>query len=290
MIKKMIIPDDTSINDDLIICDRDMIIGSYTRIDHGLTGENIFIGDMVDIRGEVSAYNDLRVGYFSILSGNVSIGGDVYLADRTKITGKLFLDGNLNIGDDVRIDGGFESKGWIIIRDPIPFILFIFLYLSVLLRIGRKNDNIDLILSSNLDKDTDDINELNSLYSTDKESSKDISEESSVIIDDRLKLDIFLCPESTYIGDKSLIVDTPLEIGERCIIRCNIDADSVVVKKGSVIDGDIVSHKDIIIEEDSEVRGDLKASGKVMINKNATILGRIKAKEIFIDSGFADQE
>jgi len=285
MIKKMIIPDDTSINDDVVTCGKDMIIGSYSRIDYGLIGKNIFLGDMVDIKGDIRTYDDLRVGYFSIVSGDAFVDGDAYLADKIKINGKLVLDGNLNIGDDVRIDGGFESKGWIIIRDSMPFILFIFLYLSVLLRIGRRNDNVDLVLNSNLDKNTNNIKELSSLYSTNAEDSIDILGKSSVNQDERLKIDIFLCPDSTYIGDKNLVVDTPLEIGERCSIGCSIDAHGVIVKKGSVIDGDIVSHNDIIIEEDSEVRGDLKASGKVAINKNTTVHGKIKAKEIFINPG-----
>lgn len=284
MIKKMIIPDDTSIEDDVITCGNDMIIGSYSEIDLGLIGENIFIGDMVDIKGGIRAYNDLRVGYFSILSGDAYIGGDVYLADRTKINGKLVLDGNLNIGDDVRIDGGFESKGWIIIRDPIPFILFIFLYLSVLLRIGRKNDSISLVLNSTLDKSKSDVAESSSIYYSDDTIHKeDLEDVASITIDDGSRLDIFLCPESTYIGDRKMIVDTPLDIGERCIVRCSIDAYDILIEKGSIIDGDLVSRKDIFIGEDSEVRGNIRASGKVTVDKNATILGRIKAKEIFIN-------
>lgn len=284
MIKKMIIPDDTSIEDDVITCGNDMIIGSYSEIDLGLIGENIFIGDMVDIKGGIRAYNDLRVGYFSILSGDAYIGGDVYLADRTKINGKLVLDGNLNIGDDVRIDGGFESKGWIIIRDPIPFILFIFLYLSVLLRIGRKNDSINLVLNSTLDESKSDVAESSSIYYSDDTIHKeDLEDVASITIDDGSRLDIFLCPESTYIGDRKMIVDTPLDIGERCIVRCSIDAYDILIEKGSIIDGDLVSRKDIFIGEDSEVRGNIKASGKVTVDKNATILGRIKAKEIFIN-------
>jgi len=284
MIKKMIIPDDTSIEDDVITCGNDMIIGSYSEIDLGLIGENIFIGDMVDIKGGIRAYNDLRVGYFSILSGDAYIGGDVYLADRTKINGKLVLDGNLNIGDDVRIDGGFESKGWIIIRDPIPFILFIFLYLSVLLRIGRKNDSINLVLNSTLDESKSDVAESSSIYYSDDTIHKeDFEDVASITIDDGSRLDIFLCPESTYIGDRKMIVDTPLDIGERCIVRCSIDAYDILIEKGSIIDGDLVSRKDIFIGEDSEVRGNIRASGKVTVDKNATILGRIKAKEIFIN-------
>lgn len=284
MIKKMIIPDDTSIEDDVITCGNDMIIGSYSEIDLGLIGENIFIGDMVDIKGGIRAYNDLRVGYFSILSGDAYIGGDVYLADRTKINGKLVLDGNLNIGDDVRIDGGFESKGWIIIRDPIPFILFIFLYLSVLLRIGRKNDSINLVLNSTLDESKSDVAESSSIYYSDDTIHKeDFEDVASITIDDGSRLNIFLCPESTYIGDRKMIVDTPLDIGERCIVRCSIDAYDILIEKGSIIDGDLVSRKDIFIGEDSEVRGNIKASGKVTVDKNATILGRIKAKEIFIN-------
>lgn len=284
MIKKMIIPDDTSIEDDVITCGNDMIIGSYSEIDLGLIGENIFIGDMVDIKGGIRAYNDLRVGYFSILSGDAYIGGDVYLADRTKINGKLVLDGNLNIGDDVRIDGGFESKGWIIIRDPIPFILFIFLYLSVLLRIGRKNDSINLVLNSTLDESKSDVAESSSIYYSDDTIHKeDLEDVASITIDDGSRLDIFLCPESTYIGDRKMIVDTPLDIGERCIVRCSIDAYDILIEKGSIIDGDLVSRKDIFIGEDSEVRGNIRASGKVTVDKNATILGRIKAKEIFIN-------
>jgi Predicted acyltransferase len=120
MFKRMILPDKTKMGDGSIVCEGDILIGNYSKIGYGLIGENVFVGERTDIEGEIEARKDLRVGAFSTVNGDVYVEGDAYLAERVKICGKLILLGNLDIGDDVKIDGGFESKGWIVIRNLPP--------------------------------------------------------------------------------------------------------------------------------------------------------------------------
>jgi len=45
------------------------------------------------------------------------------------IKGKLHAAGSLDVGNNVKIDGGYDVKGWIIVRNPLPILRFIFFYM-----------------------------------------------------------------------------------------------------------------------------------------------------------------
>ena len=252
MFKKMILPDKTRMGDGNIVCKGDILIGNYSEIGYGLIGENVFVGERTDIEGEIEARKDLRVGAFSTVNGDVYAEGDVYLAERVKICGKLILLGNLDIGDDVKIDGGFESRGWIVIRNPPPIVVFIILYLMTLLKLGR-GEEFEKILD-------------------------ELSEDDA---GDTLKR-IFICPASTFMDAQKLSVKTPIEIGEACNIIGSIKADDIKIKKETTILGGIESNNDVEIAKNSEIHGDVHARGRVTLDRDVSILGKIRAKEIVI--------
>jgi len=72
------------------------------------------------------------------------VGEDAYLGERVTVTGRLMVSGDLDIGDDVTIEEGFEANGWIVIRNPVPTLVFYFIVLSQLLRLGETDaaDNL----------------------------------------------------------------------------------------------------------------------------------------------------
>jgi len=94
-------------------------VGERTTIDGDLLGEEIRLDAWCSVTGSVTSKQDAYIGEF------VSIGG------------KLTVYGDLEIGRNVRIKNGFEAKGLITIQDPMPALFFIFLYLMILLRLGR---------------------------------------------------------------------------------------------------------------------------------------------------------
>jgi len=55
------------------------------------------------------------------------VGEDAYLGERVTVTGRLMVSGDLDIGDDVTIEEGFEANGWIVIRNPVPTLVFYFI-------------------------------------------------------------------------------------------------------------------------------------------------------------------
>ena len=56
----------------------------------------------------------------------------------------------------IEIDNGFEAKGWINIRSPIPVVIYIFIYLLQLLKMGH-SEEIDRILEEIEDNERDTI-------------------------------------------------------------------------------------------------------------------------------------
>ena len=56
------------------------------------------------------------------------------------IDGKLIVAGDLDVGKEVKIKGGFEAKGWIVVRNPFPVIIFIFLYIREMMRLGKDEE------------------------------------------------------------------------------------------------------------------------------------------------------
>ena len=62
---------------------------------------------------------------------------NAYLGEFVTIDGKLIVEGDLDVGKEVKIKGGFEAKGWIVVRNPVPVIIFLFLYIREMMRLGK---------------------------------------------------------------------------------------------------------------------------------------------------------
>ena len=144
--KTLVIPDNTKFEEKTIVTKGDVVIGDRCLIQFGIkTDGRIFVGEHVIIDGGLDSTKDIRVDIFSSIGGDVKCGGNVYFGEKVKIKGKLSLDGDLDVGDSVEIDKGFEAKGWINIRSPIPVVIYVFIYLLQLLKMGH-SEEIDRIL------------------------------------------------------------------------------------------------------------------------------------------------
>jgi len=254
--KTLIVPDKTKFEERTIITKGDVVIGDQCLLQFGIkTDGRIFVGEHVIIDGDLKATKDIRVDIFSNIGGDVECGENVYLGEKVKVKGKLSLKGDLDVGDSVEIDKGFEAKGWINIRSPIPVVIYIFIYLTQLLKMGH-SEEIDRLLQEMEENDGDVI---------------PISET------------FLFIPNGSIIGVQKSKVDFNLRVGKKSCILGNYDVKgNVFVGEGSAMHGTLKSTADVFCGNDVVIQGNIDAHGDVRIEDKVTVAGNISAGKIFL--------
>ncbi|MBN2734931.1 MAG: polymer-forming cytoskeletal protein [Methanomicrobiaceae archaeon] len=247
------IPEGTELQEHTLKTGSIIIIGDRCRIDYGLSGDEVIVSEFCQIKGNICAGGDLRIDNWSEITGDVTTDGDAYLGEGVKINGRLVVLGDLDLGDNVHIDGGFEAKGWISIRNPMPVIAYIMLYLITLL---------------GLEKEEDIENFFQKFFSDD---------------DEEKPLPLIIPPNST-LNMEVFSVPGTMRIGPDCRLHGNIRAQSANVEKNNTIFGSLGAEKDIKICENTTIHGALNSgSGNIEIEKNAHILGDVRCQELLLD-------
>ena len=252
----LIVPDNTKFDECNIITKGDVVIGNRCLLQFGIkTDGRIFIGEHVKIEGNLVANGDIRVDIFSSITGNVRSERNIYLGEKVNVKGKLSLKGDLDVGDSVVINEGFEARGWINIRSPIPVVIYIFIYLLQLLKMGH-SEEIENIL-----KELEENNENKIAIS-----------------------EIFLfIPDNTTIGMLKSKVDNNLNIGKKSILRGNFDVKgNVTIESDSVVHGSIVSTGDFYCGKNTAVNGNIVSNNNVKIEEKSSIAGNISGNKIFL--------
>ncbi|WP_456369609.1 acyltransferase [Geoglobus sp.] len=139
MLESLIIPEGTKFDETMIVHEGDVIIGNHSTVGFGIRAKKIIIGDKAVIEGDVIG-EEVRIDSWARIKGNVTCFGDTYIGEFTAIDGKLTVHGDLEIGRNVRIERGFEATGLITIQNPLPVIMFLFIYIMELLRLGRLDE------------------------------------------------------------------------------------------------------------------------------------------------------
>lgn len=252
----LVIPDNTIFHDSYIETTGDVIIGDRCLVQFGIkTDGRIFIGEHAIIDGDLEATSDIRIDIFSRIGGKVQSNGNVYLGEKVNVDGKLSVTGDLDVGDSVEIKDGFEAKGWINIRSPIPMIIYIFIYLTQLLKMGH-SEEIERILKELEDTD---------------EASIPISE-------------IFLfIPNNAIVGLKKIKTDGHTRIGKKARILGNITGKgSILVGDETVVLGCLFADDEIYLGKNIKLEGSLQAQKTIRIDEHTEIHGNIKAQKIFL--------
>jgi len=252
----LVIPDKTKFDEHTIITKGDVIIGDCCLLQFGVkTDGRIFVGEHVIVDGDLEATKDIRADVFSRIGGNVKSGGNVYLGEKVKLGGKLSLKGDLDVADSVEMDEGFEAKGWINIRSPIPVVIYLFIYLAQLLKMGH-SEEIERLLEEMEENDGGTI---------------PISE-------------IFLfIPNNSIIGVQKSKVDCNLRVGRKSHLIGNYDVKgNVSVEDDSVIYGTLKSTEDVFCGKNTDVQGNIDAKGDVRVDENAHIAGNISGGKIYL--------
>ena len=254
--KTLVIPDGTKFEEKTIVTKGDVVIGDRCLVQFGVkTDGRIFVGEHVIIDGNLDASNDVRVDIFSNIGGDVSSGGNVYFGEKVKVNGKLSLNGDLDVGDSVEIDQGFEAKGWINIRSPIPVVIYIFIYLLQLLKMGH-SEEIDRILSEIEENEGDTI---------------PISET------------FLFFPNNSIVGVQKSKVDHNLRVGKKSRLLGNYDIKgNAFLEDGSIIHGTLKATGDVYCGKKTTIQGNIDSNGDVRIEDKAHIKGNISGGKIYL--------
>ncbi|HEY9245877.1 MAG TPA: acyltransferase, partial [Candidatus Methanoperedens sp.] len=101
--------------------DGDILVGNYSELGFGLIGKTVVAGEHVRINGNIFSEADVRVDMWSEITGEVRAKADAYLGEFVKITGKLLAE-NLDVGNNVVITEGYDIRGWLVVRKPLPIV------------------------------------------------------------------------------------------------------------------------------------------------------------------------
>jgi predicted acyltransferase (DUF342 family) len=262
-LEALAIPDGTHVKERDLVTDGDVLVGGQSVVELGVRGGSVLAGERVTFGGDIEADGDCRLDMWCEVDGNVLVGSDAYLGERVHITGQLIVSGDLDIGDDVDIERGFEANGWIVIRNPMPTIVFLFVYLSHLLHIGEE------------------------------EAAEEVAAEA---FDDR-DAEPATIPRGSRVSDDAWRVSTPASIGDDCRLHGNIRAAEIEVGRntevfgslrskgpirignGTVVHGDVTTRGgDVTIEPGVHVRGDISCD-RCELSEIADVDGTIRARE-----------
>jgi predicted acyltransferase (DUF342 family) len=244
-----LLPDGTELQEHSIKTDRNIVIGEFCQIDYGLRGADIYVGESSKIREYVWANGDARIGNWCVIGSDVIAKGDAYIGEGVQINGKLAVNGALDIGEKVEIKEGFEAKGNIEVRNPMPVFMFIVIYLMTLLHIESEKE---------LDRILDD------LFSEEEEK----------------PLIPLMIPARSKLNMKLFSVPSTMKIGKGCRLHGNIRAGSIEVLQDTVIFGSLRARNRISITGGVTVHGNVESASTVYVKKGAHILGDVIARSI----------
>ncbi len=234
-----------------IVVRGDVIVGNYAELAYGLIADTVVAGEHAKINGNILSEGDLRIDMWSEITGDVRTKTDAYLGEFVNINGKLFATGNLDVGNNVKISGGYDVKGWIVVRNPLPVMMFIFFYLMALLRFGNQEE---------VEKALDEL----------------FSEEPS-------NNNLLSIPNRTKIDLETIKTSSRAFIGSHCRLLGNIRARSMSMGNHDTLFGSIRTTGDITIGRGCTVHGNIiSTKGTVDIGRNCNILGKITAAEILV--------
>ena len=251
---ELVIPDETTVEEHDLVTEGDVVVGGRGTVEFGVRGRNVLAGEGTSFGGDIEAEADCRLDMWSEVAGNVLVGRDAYLGERVHVDGELKVAGDLDIGDDVEIEEGFEANGWIVIRNPMPTIVFLYVYLTQLLRLGEE-DAAERILEEFVDEDEP-------------------------------ERDPLVVPRNGTVSDDAWLVSTPARIGDDCRLHGNVRAEEITVGEDNNVFGSLRAREDVVIGSGTRIHGDVTTrSGTVAIADGARVLGDVSCEHLELEDG-----
>jgi len=271
MLEKLAIPPNTRFEERNIVASGDVIIGPNSKLSYGIIAKKIIVGERTTIDGDLLG-EEIRLDAWCNVTGSITSKQDAYIGEFASIGGKLTVYGDLEIGRNVRIKNGFEAKGLITIQDPMPALFFIFLYLVILLRLGRLEE-AEKLLEEVEEFDTPLVIPEKSQVSIDRIwTSKDAEIVGSRVLGNIKARDVY-AEDSEIFGSvrgRDIVVSNCRVHGAiegRVVYLVNssevfgyIRADRVYMEDGCSVEGGIVGREGVWIKEKVEIPGREKVS------------------------------
>lgn len=245
------LPDGTELQEHTLKTGNTIIVGDRCTIDYGLKGKDVVVCEFCILNGSIVAEGDVRIDNWCEVNGDVVAAADAYLGEGVKIHGKLIVQGDLDIGDNVQIDRGFEAKGWISIRNPMPVIAYLILYVMTLLKIDNP-DGIDDALTEIFGADDEDETPL-------------------------------LIPPGSTLDMEVFSVPTMMTVGKGCRLHGNIRAASIGMGRDNTVFGSLRAAGLIRIEGGTQVHGNVEGGDDVTVSAGVHILGNVTGKTLALD-------
>ncbi len=253
-LEELVIPSGTEAKEVALETAGDVLIGARSTVEFGVRGRNVLAGENTEFGGEIEAEGDCRLDMWCSVADNVLVGQDAYIGERVHIGGQLKVAGDLDIGDDVDIEEGFEANGWIVIRNPMPTIVLLVMYLKHLLAAGDE-DTAQRFISQLVDE-----------------------------AEDETPADPLVIPRNATVGDEAWRVSTPATIGDDCRLHGNVRAESIEVGTDCNIFGSLRARGDVTIGKGTRIHGDLTTrGGDVRIEPNGRVLGDISCQNLTLE-------
>jgi predicted acyltransferase (DUF342 family) len=250
---ELVIPDGTTAEEHDLAVDGDVILGGQTTVGFGIRGRNVVAGERVRFGGTIEAEGDCRLDMWSDVAGDVLVGENAYLGERVHVGGQLKVVGDLEVADDADIEEGFEASGWIYVRNPMPTIVFLFVYLSTLLQVGEE------------------------------EAAETVLEE---VVDDEEAESPLLVPRGATVDDDAWQVSTPATVGDDCRLHGNVRAESITLGADNNVFGSLRARGDVTVGEGSRVHGDVTTrGGTVTVEDGAEVLGDVACEDLRLHDG-----
>ncbi len=249
----LVIPDGTTAEEHDLVTDGDVLVGGQSTVEFGVRGRNVMAGERVGFGGGIEAERDCRLDMWCDVTDNVLVGNDAYLGERVHVGGRLVVGGDLDIGDDVEIEEGFEANGWIVIRNPMPTIVLLVMYLSHLLRLGEE------------------------------EAAERIVRE---VFDEEDDAEPLVIPRGSDVSDDAWRVSTPARVGRDCRLHGNIRARSIEVGTETELFGSLRARGDVGVAEETTIHGDVTTrGGNVTLAEGVRVLGDVSCENLVLNPG-----
>jgi len=252
---ELAIPDGTTVEEHDLVTDGDILVGGQSEVEFGIRGSDVVAGERVTFGGHIEAGGDCRLDMWTDVAEDVLVGGDAYLGERVAVGGELKVAGNLDIGDDVDIEEGFEANGWIEIRNPMPTVVFLVMYLSHVLRLGEQ-EAAEEFVSEVFDEDGGEDEEAEPL----------------------------VIPPNSDVSDDAWQVSAPARIGDDCRLHGNVRAESIDVGEGTNLFGSLRARGDVTIGDGTKIHGDVTTrDGDVSLGEDVRILGDVSGEDLRLE-------
>jgi len=252
---ELVVPDGTTAEEHDIVTASDVLVGGRSSVEFGVRGRNVMAGERASFGGDIEAEGGCRLDVWCDVDGNLLVGTDAYLGERVHVDGRLVVGGDLDIGDDVQIEEGFEANGWIEIRNPMPTVVFLVMYLSHVLRLGEQ-EAAEEFVSEVFDEDGGEDEEAEPL----------------------------VIPPNSDVSDDAWQVSAPARIGDDCRLHGNVRAESIDVGEGTNLFGSLRARGDVTIGDGTKIHGDVTTrDGDVSLGEDVRILGDVSGEDLRLE-------